>query len=350
MIGFITTDFTSLPDGRIMPGGCGYYRCALPMAVSAQRGHMGRVAFDPVKGFGVRDSDTTALYGFRTIVLKLIMDRWTTWQVNVAKSIGQRIIVDVDDHYAGLPESNKAFEITHPEKNKRTNRAYYEDVIAAADTVTVSTPFLLEHHSKFHPDVRMVRNGILPNQFPPRKVLNRKPILGWAGAVDFRGGDLETLRSWLPDFLEEHDLMFHHAGHMPSSPSFADVAGIDPDRLMTSPLVPMDRYAAGMMFDIGIVPLNMIPFNEAKSNIKGLEYAASGIPFVAAPTGEYKALAADGVGRVAGSDTEWVENVTDLLDYSVRKRESALSRKKVLSDWSIGARAREWQSVFAKPQ
>jgi len=36
------------------------------------------------------------------------------------------------------------------------------------------------------------------------------------------------------------------------------------------------------------------------------------------------------------------------LDYSVRKRESALSRKKVLSDWSIQARAAEWQSVFAK--
>jgi hypothetical protein len=101
-------------------------------------------------------------------------------------------------------------------------------------------------------------------------------------------------------------------------------------------------------FDIGIVPLNDIPFNEAKSNIKGLEYAAAGIPFVAGPTSEYKVLAADGVGRVASSDTEWVKNVTDLLDYSVRKRESALSRKKVLSDWSIQARAAEWQSVFAK--
>lgn len=347
MIGFITTDFSNLADGTIIPGGCGYYRCALPMAVCGDRAHMGRVAFDPVKGFGVRDSDTSALFGFKTIALKLVMDRWTTWQVNVAKSIGQRIIVDVDDHYAELPESNKAYEITHPERNKRTNRKYYEDVIAAADTVTVSTPFLLEHHSKFHPDVRMVRNGILPTQFPHRKVLNRKPVLGWAGAVDFRGGDLETLRSWLPKFLEDHDMSFHHAGHVPTSPSFADVTGINPDRLTTSPLVPIDRYALGLKFDIGLVPLNMIPFNEAKSNIKGLEYAASGIPFVAGPTGEYKVLAADGVGRVAGTPGEWVQNVTDLLDYSVRKRESASSRNKVLLNWSIQARAREWQSVFS---
>ena len=347
MIGFITTDLTHLPDGRFMPGGCGYYRCALPMAVSGQRAHMGRIAWDAARGFGVRDTDTTGLFGFKTILLKLVMDRWTPWQIEQAKSLGQRIIVDVDDYYSGLPESNKAFEITHPEKNKRTNRGYYEAVIALADTVTVSTPFLLEHHSQTHNDVRLVRNGILPTQFPQRKHRSKKPIIGWAGAVDYRGGDLETLRGWLPDFLEEHDLMFHHAGHSPTSPSFADVAGINPERLTVSPLMPIDRYAAMLRFDIGIVPLNDIPFNQAKSNIKGLEYAASGIPFVAGPTGEYKILADSGVGRVAGSDTEWVTHMEALLDYSVRKRESAISRKKVLSDWSIQARAAEWQEVFA---
>ncbi len=174
-----------------------------------------------------------------------------------------------------------------------------------------------------------------------------KPIIGWAGAVDYRGGDLETLRCWLPDFLERHDLAFHHAGHSPTAPSFADVAGINPDRLITTPIVPIDRYAAMLQFDIGIVPLNDIPFNHAKSNIKGLEYAASGIPFVAAGTPEYRLLAEDGVGRVAGTDSEWVSHMEELLDYSVRKRESALSRTKVLSDWSIQARAAEWQSVFA---
>ena len=348
MIAFVSSDFTTLSDGKLVPGGCGYYRSALPMAVCGQRAKMGRLAWDSARGFGIRDSATTGLFGFRTVSLKWMMDRWTPWQVEQAKSLGQRIVVDVDDYYSGLPESNKAFDATHPEKNKRTNRDYYEQVIAAADTVTVSTPFLAEHHSKTHSDVRVVRNGILPSQYSQRKHHSAKPVLGWAGAVDYRGGDLETLRGWLPDFLEEHDLMFHHLGHSPQTASFADVVGIDPDRMTTSPLVPINSYAAMLHFDIGIVPLNDIPFNEAKSNIKGLEYAAAGIPFVAGPTSEYKVLAADGVGRVASSDTEWVKNVTDLLDYSVRKRESALSRKKVLSDWSIQARASEWQDVFAK--
>lgn len=318
------------------------------MAVCGQQARMGRLAWDSSRGFGIRDSKATGLFGFKTVSLKLIMDRWTPWQVEQAKVLGQRIVVDVDDYYSGLPESNKAFDATHPEKNKRTNRDYYNMVIEAADTITVSTPFLLEHHSHTHNDVRLVRNGVLPSQFTARKHTSTQPVIGWAGAVDYRGGDLETLRGWLPAFLEEHDLWFHHVGHNPDTHSFADVVGIDPRRVTTSPLVPINSYAAMLQFDIGIVPLNDIPFNYAKSNIKGLEYAASGIPFVAGGTPEYKVLADSGVGRVAGNDTEWVAHMEDLLDYSVRKRESAISRKKVLSDWSIQSRAAEWQSVFAK--
>jgi hypothetical protein len=81
--------------------------------------------------------------------------------------------------------------------------------------------------------------------------------------------------------------------------SFADQSGIDPKRLKTLPMQPMNRYHLMFQMDIGLVPLNDIPFNRAKSFIKGLEYTASGIPFVAQGTGEYELLATDGVGRVA---------------------------------------------------
>jgi hypothetical protein len=39
---------------------------------------------------------------------------------------------------------------------------------------------------------------------------------------------------------------------------------------------------------VGLVPLTRGPFNEAKSYLKGLEYAAAGIPFIATPTEEYQ--------------------------------------------------------------
>jgi glycosyltransferase involved in cell wall biosynthesis len=274
------------------------------------------------------------------------MDRWAPKQIELAKSLGQTIIVDIDDYHDGLTPANKAYHATDPELNKRANRDFYSQVIEAADIVTVSTPFLLEHYMEKVNAVFMVRNGVNMHQFQPRKQPS-KPVIGWAGAVSYRNGDLEQLREWLPDFLEEHDLKFHHAGHDPEAPSFAEVTGINPERVTTSPIVPIAQYADGLRFDIGLVPLSDILFNHAKSNIKGLEYAAAGIPFVASPLPEYRLLAKDGVGHLASSPDEWRLHIENLLDYKTRRREAAISRNEVARNWSIDARATEWKMILS---
>ena len=343
--GFITRDFTGIFP-NLIPGGCAYYRCYLPMAATGNRS-LGRPVFDPMRGFGVEDSYNTGLFGFKNISLKLVMDRWTPKQIELAQNLGQQIIVDVDDYYEGLTPANKAYGITHPDKNKISNRANYEKVIAAADLVVVSTPFLLDHHSKTHPNVVMVRNGVNMMQFTPVKHKNNKPTLGWTGSTEYRNNDLEQLREWLPEFLEEHDLYFHHAGAS-GDISFADVTGINPTRLRTSPIVPITEYANGFKFDIGLVPLNPIPFNEAKSNIKGLEYAASGIPFIASDTGEYRLLAEDGVGILARTADDWRAAAETLLDRHQRQQYSIRGVEVVRANWSIEARAHEWRGIYSR--
>jgi glycosyltransferase involved in cell wall biosynthesis len=344
-VAFITRDF----NGRfpsITPAGCAYYRCLLPMSVAGIEARMGLPAWDPLKGFGVKETETTGIFGFDTVVLKLIMDSWTPKQIEIAQGLGQTIIVDIDDFHEGLTPANKAFDLTHPEKNKRSNRDHYVKVIEAADKIVVSTPFLLEHYKKQRDNVFMVRNGISLTQFERKKVNAEKPVIGWAGAVNYRNNDLEQLREWLPAFLEKYDLMFHHAGHDPEAPSFAEITGISPNRVTTSPIVIIPKYAAGLKFDIGIVPLNDIPFNYAKSNIKGLEYAASGIPFVASDISEYRLLHEDGVGRIATSAKEWESHMLDLLNYRVRKREAARGYNVVTKNWSIQSRSEEWADIL----
>lgn len=343
-VAFLSRDFTGTFPA-ITPGGCCYYRCYLPAFTLKERTAVGLPVFDPIRGFGVKDSESTGLFGFSTVVLKLIMDRWTPRQIELAQSLGQRIVVDVDDYYEGLTPANKAYDITHP-VNKRSNREHYARVIELADLVTVSTPFLLEHHSKTHTNVKMIRNAVNLTQFTPRKQINRKPVIGWAGAINFRNNDLEQLREWLPEFLEKNDLMFHHAGHSDDAPSFQDVTGVNPDRVTTSPLVPITHYAANLTFDIGIVPLSDIPFNHAKSNIKGLEYAAAGIPFVASYSPEYMELAATGAGRVAWDATGWVNWMTELLDYHNRKTQARNNLNVVREHWAIDSRIHDWQTAL----
>lgn len=343
-VGFITRDFSGIFP-NLIPGGCAYYRCYLPMAVTGHK-LIGPPVFDPLQGFGIKDSFTTGIFGFKTVALKLIMDRWTPKQIELAQNLGQRVYVDVDDYYEGLTPANKAYQLSHPEHNKVSNRENYEKVIAAADLITVSTPFLLEHYSSKYPNVIMVRNGVNTEQFTPVKHKNNRPVLGWTGSIAFRNNDLEQLREWLPDFLEEHDLYFHHAGAADGGPSFADVTGINPTRLRTSPIVPITQYADGFQFDIGLVPLNNIPFNEAKSNIKGLEYAAAGIPFIASDLPEYRLLAEDGVGILANTADEWRSAAENLIDRHYRRQYAERGLEVVKANWSIEARALEWSWIY----
>lgn len=343
-IAFISSDFR-IVDGRLTTGGCGYYRCILPMLVSGQRSHAGLEAWDSMRGFGIKDTGTTGIFGFTHVMLKLMMLRWTPRQVELAQNLGQRVYCDIDDFYQGLTPANKAYADTDAKQNKIQNRDHYERVIDAVDVLTVSTPFLLDYYSQRRDNVVMVRNGVNMNQFTPVQQ-NRKPVLGWTGATDYRNNDLEQLREWLPDFLEEHDLTFHHAGHSPDAPSFAEITGIDPRRVTTSPLVPIDLYPTGFRFDIGVIPLNDIPFNHAKSNIKGLEMVAAGIPFIASDLPEYRVLHEDGVGLLATTPDEWVAQATSLLPQSHRNREAARQRAIVKERWSIESRAEEWRGVF----
>ena len=346
-IGFVADDF--LLDGDILrPGGCSYYRCLLPRnTLRGLKSAFGPPAFTMEHGFGVRVSKTHAEFGFDVIVLKMIMDRWTLQYMDTARALGQRFIVDVDDFYPGLHEQNRAYTVTDPEFNRLRNRDYYRQIIEKADLVTVSTPFLRDYYQDVN-EVVMVRNGINPNQFTRRPVKGGKPVLGWAGAMGWRSNDAETARPWLNDFLTEHDLLFHHAGHMPDAPAFADAAGVAPQRVITSPMRPLYRYAEMLDFDIGVVLLSDIPFNHAKSNIKGLEYAASGIPFVAQALPEYQHLADAGVGRVAVTGDDWRRELTALLDFKTRKREAAIQFNRVRDEQSITARASEWVDVFGR--
>ena len=346
-VAFITTDY----NGKfpyIIPGGCAYYRCLSPMTVAGVKGRMGLPAWDGNQGFGVKETHDTGIFGFKTVVLKLLMNRWTPKQIEIAQALGQTIIVDIDDYHEALTPANAAYDATDPEKNKIANRDFYQQVIEAADIVTVSTPFLYDIYSQKRKNVYMIRNGVSMRQFERRKHTSQKPVFGWAGATNYRNNDLEQLREWLPDFLEEHDLYFHHAGHQDNAPSFAEVTRIETSRVMTSPLTHINDYASGFKFDVGIVPLNDIPFNHAKSNIKGLEYMAAGIPFIASDLPEYRLLHEAGVGVIAMTADDWRAAATGFLDYKTRKRTSAIGWATVNKDWAIEARGKEWNKVFTE--
>ena len=97
-----------------------------------------------------------------------------------------------------------------------------------------------------------------------------------------------------------------------------------------------------MPIDIGIVPLEKVSFNEAKSGLKGMEYAFTGIPFVATDTEEYKRLVADGAGNLARRNRDWSKELEKLLDPAVRKEQSDRGYQTVMEKYNIDVVVNKW--------
>jgi glycosyltransferase involved in cell wall biosynthesis len=274
-------------------------------------------------------------------VLKLLMHESVPALIEVMQSKGERVIIDIDDFHFGLDPENVAYHATNPHVNPESNRAFYEIGIRKADTVTVSTDFLADFYSGRVRDVRLIRNGIDAERFTP-VAQPQMPTFGWVGATWWRSGDIEILSEWLPGFVKDHGVPVQHAGHIPNDPRhFAVRAGLR--RVQTKLMTTISDYPRLLSgFHVGLVPLTRKPFNEAKSFLKGLEYAAAGIPFIATPTEEYRILYESGVGRLADSPDEWRDHAMELLDPDIRRAEAERQRAIVEKIWHVKERGPEW--------
>jgi len=351
-VGFVSTDWSQV-DGQIVPNGCTWYRCILPsheLLKSGIKSAVGLIQIHENRGFGVGGIGVQKVGTHKIIVMKVIMHKLVRDHIKKAQKYGQKIVVDIDDLFDEIHESNMAHGSTDPTKNKDNNRVIYSEIIEASDALICSTPFIAEHYKAMFPrkPIFVIRNSIDAGRWIPFNSVERQPIIGWLGATPWRSLDLEQLSGFFNEYLESRNAKFHHSGYLKWAPLAHNKLGIkDAKRVTVSPMVPlMELPQTYANFDIGIVPLNDIPFNRAKSFIKGLEYAAAGIPFVASALPEYEYLSACGIGTIASNKREWFDALDSLLDAGKREKESYRCRKIVEADFSIQAHRKEWISVF----
>jgi hypothetical protein len=356
-VAFLTLDW-AVGTNPLEPNGCAWYRCYLPMLELNKLGWEAAIAppeYHFKHGFGAFYSKEEIVYGWDIVVLKLIMMKSVADILENKELFKQKVVVDIDDFYEGLSETNVAYHTTSPEKNENINREHYWRIIDAADYLITSTKFLYDFYTKEKgfTNVFLVRNAIDIDRWNRKNDHARGlPTIGWVGATPWRSRDLETLQPWFGSFLEENHLAFHHSGHIESKgvPTAMDQLGVLKSTKVTKQeRLPLSTYPQLFRkFDIGVVPLNDIPFNHAKSTIKGLEYTAAGIPFVASYSPEYELLAEDGVGRVARSEEEWRSHLEELLDPKTRKMEIEKNYEITKSLHTSEVRGESWNDVLQK--
>jgi glycosyltransferase involved in cell wall biosynthesis len=313
---------------------------------------IGIPGFNPEHGFGILIPDEKAIHGWDIIVLKLIMLERVVDQVRQARENGQKVVVDIDDHMEGLEETNLAYKTTHPDANPNNNREHYIAIMEQADALITSTPFLYDFYKNKYPEkpIYLIRNGIDIDRWSvrDRDHKGRLPTFGWVGATTWRSGDLEILNPFFGEFLKKKHLRFHHAGNIINAPTPASQIGIDKSIFTSEPMKTMLNITElySRKIDVGIVPLRDVPFNHAKSYLKGMEYAAAGVPFIATGLPEYQLLADGGVGRIANTSEEWLSHMEELLDPAVRKEERERQFETLKEKFSMTQRGLDWMQVM----
>jgi len=350
-VSFLTFDYT-FNSPPAYPNGCAWYRCYIPsrkLADDGWRTGMGIPAFDEKYGFcQILDKDKI-IKCFNIVVLKLVMLERMVDLIPYAQHLGQKIVIDVDDFFEGLDKNNLAYDMSSAEKNEKNNRNHLIRSIYMADAIITSTPFLTNFYKERRTNVFMVRNSLDMSYWNKKRkdVSKIWPTIGWVGATPWRSGDLETLNPYIGEFIKKYNLRFHHAGDVGGAKKASDQLGIDPIFSSYQPMEKINNLPKLFdKIDIGIVPLNNIPFNDAKSFLKGLEYAAMGIPFVAQDLPEYVELYNSGIGRIASTWDDWEKELKLLLDPKERERQRKQNMKNLLKYHTIDTRINDWKYTF----
>jgi glycosyltransferase involved in cell wall biosynthesis len=343
---FITGDY-ALNAPKPEPNGCAYYRLVLPSRELQKLGWdtaSGLPRVHNERGIGLAHDDG-AFFGFDISVFKLLMHESVPTMFRMMQHRGEKIVVDVDDFHFGIDPGNIAARQTDPNRNAENNRMFYEMGIRQADLVTVSTEFLANFYEARCRKVRLVRNALDVERYTMVEQ-PEKPVFGWVGGTLWRSRDIELLADWMPKFVDSTKVSVHHSGHIPGDTRhFAARAGLR--RVSTTPMQLVSKYPSLLThFHVGLVPLQLNDFNRSKSYLKGLEYAAAGIPFIATPTEEYRLLHQRGVGRLASTPDEWRDHAIELLDRDVRVTEAQRQRKIVEREFNIETRGPEWDSAL----
>jgi hypothetical protein len=347
-IGIVSGDYLRAdrsPDNKERWGGSGWARVGQYVEGLRAAGHDVAVGHLWLRGnsLTVQDAEEVTHYP-DVIMMQRLMHRGLDKSIRIGRANGQIVVNDLDDWYWGLDPRNAAFKASHPKFNLKENTTFYKQILCASDYITVSTPYLADRVKSFAGGhVVLQKNYVDVSRFTKRSHQDTGIAeVGWAGSTDHRSGDLEILRGIIAPLVRNKEVTLVHGGHLPTSPSFASMVGVDEEDVRCIARADHDGYPTLLDFDIGLVPLRDTPFNHAKSDIKGLEYAASGIPFIASGLSSYAKLAKDWGGMgvfIAKRPSDWSRLIKLLSNYEFRRDSAeAVYARAISRDINFGVR------------
>lgn len=287
---------------------CALYRCYLPGRVLYHQGYDVEIKVDIQTIFNASTNEAIDVEPQHdVIVLSRPMDNRMLKILHLLQDRGVAVVVEIDDNTKRIQPTHSSWKQLQPQHSPDYNWKFLEEAAKAADWVTVTTPALAEEFGKHG------RVSILPNYIPERYLSirpDKERVIGWGGAISVHPQDLNVMGGAISNITREFELTFRHIGTGDATKAL----GLDEKYLQKMPWQPIADYPTEVAkFFVGVVPLQQNDFNDSKSWLKGIEYAALGVPFVAAPTPEYRRLHKRGAGLLAARPREWQSRLSELL-------------------------------------
>ncbi|OHX12815.1 glycosyl transferase family 2 [Chromobacterium sphagni] len=287
--------------GMPVPGGSGEYRLSQPLSVLQEKGRLDGEIHQPSVGIPsiielARQAPDTLL--LHTGISDYIYDSVSAFREYLP---GMRVVFGLDDLVGGTPEKSNLYDHWkrhYPDAKQRLRR-----VLKLCDAAVVSTEPLAELTAGMVGEVVVAPNRLrktIWGKLSSQRRAGKKPRVGWIGAGQHRG-DLELLYEVILQTHEEVEWVFMGMCLPQFRPFVAEMHHA----------VPFGEYApaiATLNLDLAVAPLEVNSFNEAKSNLRLLEYGALGWPVVCSDIFPYQTNAAP-VCRVSNQATAWVEAI-----------------------------------------
>lgn len=337
-------------------GGCGHYRLIFPATVLADNGedvhvqahadgHLYRVLCRQHPLIGEQIVGMADPVDADVVVLQRPMHRQRVELIAALQAQGVAVVVEIDDDFHALHKRNPAWAETNPLTDRDHNRDWLAKACERADLVTCSTAAIARRYGAHG------RVVILPNLVPARylDIAGHRDdddlTVGWTGSVKTHPGDLEVTGGAVGAAVAEAGARFGVVG---TGDGVQRALRLDepPD---AAGWLPIDEYPAAVArFDVGIVPLQLSAFNEAKSNLKMGEMAALGVPVVASPTSENRALAEAGVGYLAHCPDDWRLIVRSLLECDGMRADAAHAGRVAMAARTYERHSWRWLDAWAQ--
>ena len=248
------------------------------------------------------------------------------------------VVFGQDDLMFALPPKNPFSKTVYRDIKKRIRRC-----LSLADRLVVTTEALAAGLRGMSDDIRVVPNYLddtIWQDLRSKRNAARKPRVGWAGAQQHLG-DLEMIEQVVKETANEVDWVFF---------------GMCPDCLRpyakeVHDAVRFEQYPeklAALNLDLAVAPLEHNRFNEAKSNLRLLEYGVLGWPVVASDIEPYRDTP---VCLVRNQPRAWITAIRERVhDIESAWQEGDRLRDWVRQNWMLSQHLAEWESVLGRQE